>query len=176
MKMNITTLMVCFIVIITGIFASISLIGDFTATGYSYGTINKAEQYKNYVFQYKTKSLNLVSDPSGEDRYTFSTTLDPVSFDGLKNNVTMDVNGAPCSEFEYGAGYVNASLIVEFLGLNGEVLFKDTLHIRINYYATKTDLVIYTDGGYVAVGYWQQYSAGGFVVNISYMDKEVKIA
>ena len=159
--------LICFILIIVGVFSTMELVKLFNIKSAEYGTVITIETKNEYTeiskFDYGSLSFDT------EDYVNFSNVSTFVSqdFDGNENDYTILVNGNPTSNVVVNAGKITGSLVLTFYDLNGNVISIAELHILIEYYASGTKVTLTIQNNNDSVSYFTTYTnINGAVIKV----------
>lgn len=145
--------LICFVVIVLGVFSSIKLVEIFNIKSAEYGkaiTIETKNDYKE-VSKFDFGSLTFESD----DLINYQTvgTFGAQKFDGTNSNYTVLFNGQSTSNVVVSSGKISSNLSVNFYDLNGTKIVQANIHILIEYYASGTKVTMTTTNQNNSVGY-----------------------
>lgn len=159
--------LLCFVLIITGIFSSIELVKLFNVKSAEYGTVITIETKNDYTEISKFDYGSLSFDTEDYTNYTNITSFAPQDFNGDKNNYTILFNGNPASNVVVNAGKISGDLTMCFYDLNGDIASTSDLHILVEYYASGTKVTLSMANLSDSVAYFTTYTnINGAVVKV----------
>lgn len=141
-------------------YCGIQLNNYYNAAGGIYGYISGLvfpDQTLDTQNSFKLGINNLVLQQETENRFSTQIYTDnQIKFDS-KLNYGFFVNENYCSTANISEEYVLASYSYTFFDNEMQELLTDTLHFQFAFYEKGSELKIYTDGGQLAVDYWNKY-------------------
>ena len=159
--------LICFVLIIVGIFSSIELVKLFNVKSAEYGTVITIETKNDYTEISKFDYGSLSFDTEDYTNYTNVSTFAPAEFNGKSNNYTILFNGQPTGNVVVNAGKISGDLTMCFYDLNGDVASTSDLHILIEYYASGTKVTLSMANEDDSVAYFTTYTnINGAVVKV----------
>lgn len=129
---------ICFILIIVGVFCTIELVDLFSVKSGEYGSVISYQTHGDYEefskFDYGTIDFDT------EDYITYKniSTFGSQQFDGTKEDYTLFFNGQPLNNVVQTAGRINGDLSLKFYDLNGEEITTADIHFVVEYLASAT--------------------------------------
>lgn len=145
--------------IVLAILSSLSLYYTYTNESYKRGDPSLVSSNLCFLLQSETLVLEQKSDNSAiyECEIEYASVYQVCSdFDANKNEYYMELNGYLFSQ-SLVAGHAEGTLDFTFLGTQNEILLNDKLYMIIDFYSNRTNVYVYTEGGYEAFSYWLSY-------------------
>ena len=102
---------ICFVLIIVGVFSSIELVKLFNVKSAEYGSAITIETKNNYKEVSRFDYGSLSFDTQDYVNYTNITTFAPATFNGRANNYTILFNDTPTCNVVVNAGKISGDLI-----------------------------------------------------------------
>ena len=128
----------CFILIIVGIFCTIELVDLFSVKSGEYGSVITYKTQENYEEFSKFDYGSITFDTEDYALYKNVSTFGSQKFDGTKEDYTLFFNGQPLNNVVQTAGRINGDLSLKFYDLNGEEITTANVHFVIEYLASAT--------------------------------------
>jgi hypothetical protein len=150
---------ICFLLMLGGVFCGIRLYSLVTRQSYVNGSINIENRFSATSFSYyNTAGVPLYhSLYDTTDIYSYQNDLLPVAdFNGRDKNYQVILNGYVLIESEIYAGAVSAVAHMEFYNVDGALACASVLNVSVTFFSDKTVLTISTNGAKSA-GYIAQY-------------------
>ena len=140
--------LVCFVLIVSGVFCGIELFKIVNAESYINGSINIENQFSVESFNYSNTSVVLYHDLYDEtDTYSYTIDLLKVEdFNGNKNEYQVLINGYILLENDINAGSIFSIMYLDFYNTEGDILCSSSLNISIVFLSNKTTLTLSTEG------------------------------
>ena len=158
---------ICPVIMILGILATINLWQIFTAYSRIYGTPRFEREIVNSVMEWDSPMLFLM--PSGNMSVMIEDRLPHLEFDGTAREYEILVNGYMTRTQELGAGFIQSVFDITFHDLNGDVASRVVLTIRFEFMSTQTRLIVSTTNTNVELGYFRQWEENhGINISIVY--------
>lgn len=158
---------ICFVLILVGIFSTMELVKLFNVKSAEYGTVITIETKNDYTEVSKFDYGSLSFDTEDYVHFTNVSTFAPQDFNGKQNDYTILVNGQPTNNIIVNAGKISGDLTLAFYGLNGDVVSTAELHILIEYYASGTKVTLTTQNSNDSVSYLTTYTnINGAVIKV----------
>ena len=153
------------VICITGILATIDLIGKFSVRSQEVGSaITIGRDDENLVLKCDEGSISLTNN---DDVYTFEKTYAHVDFNGDTKDYTLYLNGYIADNMQETAGTLSGTFTIDFRDTNADVVATSVLKISLTFSANETLLKVETTNENNSIAYfytWQ--SLNGFVVSI----------
>ena len=149
-----------FVLMGTAVFSSVMLNQYYTAEGGMYGyiqtLINQNESKKISELSYDCGSISFAPSVN-KDEYTATFYVDEVLKVEPNTTYGLFVNGVPCSEISFATDHVGANYKYSFYDYEDNVLYVDTLDIKVSMFDNFTTIFIRTNGGSESVKYWNSF-------------------
>ena len=157
----------CFVLIIVGIFSSIKLVKLFNISSQEYGTAVTIETKNDYdeISKFDFGSIGFISS----DNVNFSnvTSFSPQEFDGKNKDYVLLFNDQIAVNTVVSSGKVIGDINLLFYGLEGENVSKAELHFVVEYYAGQTKVTVTTKNSNDSMAYLETYmSINGAVLKV----------
>jgi len=157
----------CFALIVVGIFSTMELVELFNVKSMEYGTVITIETKNDYAEISKFDYGSLSFDTEDYSNFSNVSTFEPNTFDGKSNDYTILFNGNPTSNVIVNAGKISGDLTMCFYDLNGNVATTSNLHILIEYYASGTKVTLTMTNTNNSVSYFSTYTnINGAVIKV----------
>ena len=142
------TYLICFVLIIVGVFCGIELYKEVKADSYINGSIDISNQISQESFNYSSTSLVLYHDIYDEtDTYSFEKELLKVdNFNGKDKNYQVVLNDYILIDSDINAGSVFSLFNMDFYDTDGNIICNSIMNISIKFLSNKTELVLSTTG------------------------------
>ena len=142
------TYLICFILIIVGVFCGIELYKEIKAESYVNGSIDISNKFSQESFNYSSSSVAFYHDDyDTTDTYTFQKDLLVVdSFNGLENTYQVVLNDYILFDTEFNAGSIFSTIDIDFYDTDGNIVCNADMKISIVFLSNKTQLTLATVG------------------------------
>lgn len=161
------TYLLCFILIVAGVFCSIELVKMFNVKSAEYGSIVTIETKNDYTVVSRFDYGNLVLETDDYVNFTNISSFEPTEFNGKENDYTILFNDNPLNNVVLNAGKISGDLNLCFYDLNGDVDVTSNLHVLIEYYSNNTKVTLSMENVDNSVGYFTSYTnINGAVVKV----------
>jgi hypothetical protein len=161
--------LICFVLIVSGVFCGIRLHELMTRESYIRGSINIENRFSMESFRYASTGVEFyrdIYDPT--DTYSYEINLRRVDdFNGLRNQYRVTLNGYILTDTQITAGAVFAKVYLDFYNTDGEVICSAFLDISIRFLSDRTTLTLSTVGGQNASFLTQYFRDNGIRLNIN---------
>ena len=150
---------ICFIAVLLGVFFSFKYYQEFNKASYENGSIDITNQFESEYFNFSTDSIVFYPPDIYDDSnvYTYSNNLVKCpTFDGVNKTYKVVLNGLELNNCDFALGSVSTILHYEFYDVDGSTLSNIDLHLNVNFYSDRTNLVMTVDGSDKAQ-YIEQY-------------------
>lgn len=159
--------LICFTLIIAGVFCTIKLVDIFNVKSAEYGnaiTIETKNDY-NQISKFDFGTLTFTSND--QTNYQMLETYAPQDFDGTAGDYTILFNGEQTNNVVVTNGKISATYTVKFYDLNGNEIVQANVDILIEYLASGTKVTLTTTNTNKSVDYLYTYSnVTGAVVKV----------
>ncbi len=137
---------ICFVLIVVGVFCGIQLYKEVKAESYINGSIDISNKFSQENFNYTSTSLVFYHDLYDDtDTYLFEQDLLKVeNFNGQKNTYEVWLNNFILLDTEFNAGSIYSTVKMDFYNEFGNVVCNAEMKISIKYLSGKTTLTIST--------------------------------
>lgn len=163
------TYLICFILIVIGVFSGIELYKEIKAESYINGSIDITNKFSQESFNYSSTSVVFYHDIYDEtDSYLFEIDLLKVdTFNGKEKEYKVLLNDYILIDSEFNAGSIFSIMNIDFYNTNGELVHNAEMKISIKFLSNKTLLQLATKGSESAQYLEQYFSDNGIrlVVN-----------
>ena len=152
------TYLICFVLIIIGVFCGIELYKEIKAESYVNGSIDISNKFSQDSFNYSSSSVTFYHDDyDTTDTYTFQKDLLVVdSFNGKEKTYQVILNDYILLDTEFNPGSIFSTVAIDFYDTDGNVICNADMKISIVFLSNKTQLTLATVGDKDA-GFLQQY-------------------
>lgn len=142
------TYLICFILIIVGVFCGIELYKEIKAESYVNGSIDISNKFSQESFNYSSSSVAFYHDDyDTTDTYTFQKDLLVVdSFNGKEKTYQVILNDYILFNTEFNPGSIFSSVAIDFYDTEGNVICNADMKISIVFLSNKTQLTLATVG------------------------------
>lgn len=149
--------LICFILIVVGIFSSIKLIEIFNISSQEYGTAITIETENEYE-EISKFDFGIISFET-EDYINFSsiTTYASQEFDGENKDYLLLFNDQPAINIIIGSGKISGDVVLVFYDLAGEITSKAELHFVVEYFASQTRVTVTITNENDSIAYLESY-------------------
>ena len=162
------TYLICFILIVVGVFCGIELYKEIKAESYVNGSIDISNKFSQEAFNYSSTSTVFYHDLYDEtNTYTFEKELLKVEdFNGEKKQYKVVLNDYVLISSEINAGSILSIVNIDFYNTSGNILCKSSLKISIQFLSNKTQLTLETIGQENASFLEQYFSDNGIRLSV----------
>ena len=142
------TYLICFILIIVGVFCGIELYKEIKAESYVNGSIDISNKFSQESFNYSSSSVAFYHDDyDTTDTYTFQQDLLVVdSFNGKEKTYQVILNDYILFNTEFNPGSIFSNVAIDFYDTEGNVICNADMKISIVFLSNKTQLTLATVG------------------------------
>ena len=142
------TYLICFILIIVGVFCSIELYKDVKAESYVNGSIDISNKFSQESFNYSSTSVIFYHDLYDDtDTYTFEKELLKVEdFNGKEKEYKLILNDYVLLDAEFNSGSVFSTFVIDFYNTEGSIICNAEMKMSIKFLSNKTQLTLSTVG------------------------------
>ena len=148
---------ICFVLIIVGVFCTVELVDLFIVKSGEYGSVITYKTQENYEefskFDYGTIDFYTEDYISYKNISTFGTQ----NFDGTKNEYTLFFNGQPLKNVVQSAGRINGDLVLKFYDLDGAEITTANINFLVEYLTSATKVTTTITNTDNAVSYLNAY-------------------
>ena len=140
------TYLICFILIIVGVFCGIELYKEIKAESYVNGSIDISNKFSQESFNYSSSSVAFYHDDyDTTDTYTFQKDLLVVdSFNGKEKTYQVILNDYILFNTEFNPGSIFSNVAIDFYDTEGNVICNADMKISIVFLSNKTQLTLAT--------------------------------
>lgn len=149
--------LICFVLIVIGVFSSIELVEMFNKQSKEYGTVITIETKNDYTEISKFDYGSIDFDTEDYTNFTNVSTFGMIEFDGKNKEYMLLFNGQPANNLVLTNGKVSGDITLSFYDLNGEKVSSATLNVVIEYYASQTKVTITTKNENDSMAYLNAY-------------------
>lgn len=169
--------LICFILIVAGVFCGLQLYKEITAESYVNGSIDISNRFSQESFRYKSTSVVFYHDLYDDtDTYYFNKELlKTENFDGEKNTYKVTLNDYVLFNTEVKAGSVYSTVTIDFYNTQGELVRSADMSLSVKFLSNKTQLTLATSGNENARFLEQYFSDNGLRLQIVEIKEEVEI-
>ena len=152
------TYLICFVLIIIGVFCGIELYKEIKAESYVNGSIDISNKFSQESFNYSSSSVTFYHDDyDTTNSYSFQKDLLVVdSFNGKEKTYQVILNDYILFNTEFNPGSIFSNVAIDFYDTEGNVICNADMKISIVFLSNKTQLTLATVGDKDA-GFLQQY-------------------
>lgn len=140
--------LLCFVIIVGGVFCGIRLYKEVKAESYINGSIDISNRFSQESFNYSSTSVVFYHDLYDDTQtYTFEKELLKVDdFDGNKKSYQVVLNDYVLLNCEINAGSVFATVDMDFYNTEGKVVNSASMKISVKFLSGNTQLTLATTG------------------------------
>jgi len=140
--------LLCFVIIVGGVFCGIRLYKEIKAESYINGSIDISNRFSQESFNYSSTSVVFYHDLYDDTQtYTFEKELLKVDdFDGKKKSYQVVMNDYVLLNCEINAGSVFATVYMDFYNTEGKVVNSASMKISVKFLSGNTQLTLATTG------------------------------
>ena len=162
------TYIICFILIVVGVFCGIELYREVKAESYINGSIDISNKFSQESFNYSSTSVVFYHDLYDDtDTYSFEKDLLKVDdFNGVKKQYKVVLNDYVLIGSEINAGSIFSVVNMDFYDTNGNIVCNSTMKISIQFLSNKTQLTLVTIGQESASFLEQYFSDNGIRLRV----------
>lgn len=162
------TYLICFVLIVVGVFCGIELYKEIKAESYINGSIDISNQFSQESFNYTSSSVTFYHDIYDETQtYTFDKELLKVDdFNGEEKEYQVLLNDYVLVDSDINAGSVFSVIYMDFYDTNGEIVCNASMNISIKFLSNKTQLTLTTVGNENASFFEQYFSDNGIRLKV----------
>ena len=162
------TYLICFILIVLGVFSGIELYKEVKAESYINGSIDIRNQFSQESFNYTSSSLVFYHDIYDQtETYSFDKELLKVDdFNGVEKEYQVLLNDYVLIDSDINAGSVFSVVNMDFYDTNGEIVCNASMNISIKFLSNKTQLTLTTIGNENASFFEQYFSDNGIRLQV----------
>ena len=162
------TYLICFILIVVGVFCGIELYREVKAESYINGSIDISNKFSQESFNYSSTSVVFYHDLYDDtDTYSFEKDLLKVDdFNGEKKEYKVILNDYVLVGSEINAGSIFSAVNMDFYDTNGNIVCNSTMKISIQFLSNKTQLALVTTGQESASFLEQYFSDNGIRLRV----------
>lgn len=140
--------LLCFVIIVAGVFCGIRLYKEVKAESYINGSIDISNRFSQESFNYSSTSVVFYHDLYDDTQtYTFEKELLKVDdFDGKRKSYQVVLNDYVLLNCEINAGSVFAMVDMDFYNTEGKVVKSASMKISVKFLSGNTQLTLATTG------------------------------
>lgn len=159
--------LICFILIVVGVFSTITLVDLFNIKSGEYGTAITIETKNEYKEISKFDFGSLVMTSNDETNYSVTAKYAPAEFDGTKGDYTLLFNGNLANNVRVTNGTIYGEFSITFYGVGGDELSTANLEVYVEYLASGVNVTITATNVNDSASYLLSYSNyNGAVVKV----------
>ena len=142
------TYLICFVLIIIGVFCGIELYKEIKAESYVNGSIDISNKFSQESFNYSSSSVTFYHDDyDTTNSYSFQKDLLVVdSFNGKEKTYQVILNDYILFNTEFNHGSIFSNVAIDFYDTEGNVICNADMKISIVFLSNKTQLTLATVG------------------------------
>ena len=142
------TYLICFVLIIIGVFCGIELYKEIKAESYVNGSIDISNKFSQESFNYSSSSVTFYHDDyDTTNSYSFQKDLLVVdSFNGKEKTYQVILNDYILLDTEFNPGSIFSTVAIDFYDTDGNVICNADMKISIVFLSNKTQLTLATVG------------------------------
>ena len=162
------TYLICFILIIVGVFCSIELYKDVKAESYVNGSIDISNKFSQESFNYSSTSVIFYHDLYDDtNTYTFEKELLKVEdFNGKEKEYKLILNDYILLDAEFNSGSVFSTFVIDFYNTEGSIICNAEMKMSIKFLSNKTQLILSTVGEECSKFLEQYFSDNGIRLRV----------
>lgn len=140
--------LICFILVVVGVFCGIGLYKEVKAESYINGSIDISNKFSQESFNYSSTSVVFYHDLYDEtDTYSFEKELLKVEdFNGKDKQYKVVLNDFVLINADIKAGSVYSLVTMDFYNTDGELVNNAEMNLSIKFLSSKTTLTLSTTG------------------------------
>ena len=140
--------LICFILVVVGVFCGIGLYKEVKAESYINGSIDISNKFSQESFNYSSTSVVFYHDLYDEtDTYSFEKELLKVEdFNGKDKQYKVVLNDFVLINAEIKAGSIYSLVTMDFYNTDGKLVNNADMHLSIKFLSSKTTLTLSTTG------------------------------
>jgi len=151
------TYIICFIVIIAGVFSGNYAYKRATAKSYVHGSIDITNEFELKAFEYASSEVTFYEDIYNNNSYKFETDLKKVTnFNGVDKYYTITLNEYVLKNSVIIAGSTFSIFNIEFYSIENVLECSAELKITIKFLSNKTTMELYTADS-IQASYLERY-------------------
>ena len=152
--------LICFILVVVGVFCGTQFYRELKAESYINGSINITNRFSQESFNYSSTSVVFYHDTYDDtDTYSFDKDLLKVDdFNGQAYTYQIVLNDYILLDTEINAGSVFATVKIDFYNTTGNIVQQASMQISVLFLSNKTQLTLTTIGKQNA-SFLEQYFA-----------------
>lgn len=148
---------ICFALIVVGVFCSIELVDMFNKKSQEFGTAITIETKNDYEEISKFDYGSIEFDTEDYVNFTNISVFEPIQFDGKDKNYLLLLNSQPANNIVLTNGKISGDITLSFYNLDGTKATTAKLNVVIEYYASQTKVTITTKNENDSVAYLTTY-------------------
>ena len=167
--------LICFALIVAGVFCGLQLYKEIKAESYVNGSIEISNRFSQESFRYKSTSAVFYHDLYDDtDTYYFDKSLlKTENFNGEKKTYKVTLNDYVLFNAEVNAGSVYATVTIDFYDTSGLLIHSANMSISVKFLSNKTQLTLATVGNENAQFLEQYFSDNGMRLQIIEIKEEI---
>lgn len=169
--------LICFVLIVVGVFCGIQLYKEVKAESYVNGTIDISNRFSQEAFKYKSSSAVFYHDTYDDTNtyYFDKQLLKTENFDGEKKTYKVMLNDFNLFNAEVNAGSVFATITIDFYDTQGQLIKSSDMSLSVKFLSNKTQITFATVGSENAQFLEQYFSDNGLRLQIIEIKEDVEI-
>ena len=161
------TYLICGILMILGVFSTISLVRTFNVKSGEYGSVvifDRAQKYETFS-HFDLSGLQFETEDFVN--YTLIDSDVAQDFNGIRNQYDLLFNGKPLNNLTQSAGVISGDYILSFKDMDGSVVSNVNLHIKVEYSAQATEISVTTTNDQNSISYLNaSFNIDGAIVDV----------
>lgn len=160
--------LICFVLIVVGVFSGIRLYKEVKSESYINGSIDISNKFSQESFNYSSTSVVFYNDIYDDtNTYLFEKDLLKVDdFNGNKKTYKVFLNDYVLFDCDINAGSVFANVYMDFYDTNSAIVCNGELKISILFLSNKTSLSLATQGIEQSSFFEQYFSDNGIRLQV----------
>ena len=150
--------LICFVLIIAGLFSTIELVKIFNVSSSEHGSaiVIETEDKYNEISKFDLNLLDLKTDDYNNFHLTLS--FAPEKFDGTDKDYKLLFNGQPATDVSVSAGKVTGRFIISFYDLDNVLVSVAVFDVTVEYYSSDTRVSLSLTNSLDSVSYLTNYA------------------
>lgn len=149
--------LICFILIIVGIFCSIELVDLLNVKSGEYGYPITFETQNNYEIVSRFDYGTIGFDTEDYINYSNVSVFEPTDFNGKNTEYEMFFNDTPLNNVVVSAGRISGNVDIVFYDLDGQEITTANLYFNVEYLASGTKVTTEITNTNNSVSYLNSY-------------------
>lgn len=158
---------ICFVLIIGGIFCSINMFDIWSQSSNIVGSPTTIETQNDYALLCKFDFVSVAFETENYEDYISQSSYNHYDFNGKDGNYALLLNDNLVDDVVFSSGEIYAQTNINFYGTNGELVSSATLNIGIVFYTDTTQVTISTTNVNDSYAYLTRFiTNNGFMLKV----------